>query len=124
MTAAPAALTSLRFVSARFATAVGRGAYCRSVPFFCPSVTSHLKRFTMALPFGASGDAVDSITQLKPAFGDAASPGAFVMEKFVGLPLSFEAAAAVAPAWLAGANWPLAFFMNASFMPAQPPEST
>ncbi len=71
------------------------------------------------MPFGASGYAVYSITQLKPAIGYAASPGAFVMEKFVGLTLAFEAAAAVAPAWLAWTNLPLAFFMNACFMPAE-----
>src|SRR5450759_3208024 len=100
---------SFRFASARLCTLVGRGAYCRPAPMLWPSVTSHLMRYTTALPLLAALIDVRTMSQLNPAIGYVVSPGSSVMEKLVALTLVFCAAAAVAPSTLACTKLPFLF---------------
>src|SRR5260370_2015417 len=109
----PPAWTVLRLVSARSCTAVGSPAYCRDVPSDWPSVTSHLNRYTTALPLAGSVYAVYRKTQLKAVIGYDVAPGSLVIEKLVGLTLVLCDAAAVAPATLACTKLPSAFFRYA-----------
>src|SRR5260370_16782069 len=120
----PPAWTVLRLVSARSCTAVGSPAYCRDVPSDWPSVTSHLNRYTTALPLAGSVYAVYRKTQLKAVIGYDVAPGSLVIEKLVGLTLVLCDAAAVAPATLACKKLPSAFLRYAWLMPACTPYAT
>src|SRR5260370_8722901 len=104
----PAAWMAFRLVRARVWTGFGRAAYCSEVPSAWPSVTSHLNRYTRALPLAASEIEDDRITQLNPAVGYEALPSSLVFEELVGPSPGLCAAAALLPPTLAVTQLPAA----------------